>query len=186
MLILIATGFRADRVDGALVLRFAPAGSTPAQPRLTGNYPGGALLETRSSSVSPAESFERAPELAPLAQSVDARDAHPPAGESQALDPDRYLTRDDFALYARGMNALVEQLVGNQEDRGRAEMVYLTRALYEEITRRQNERYDQLDARIQQVWLGMAGMRREGVEIVPRGDETENSRPRIVPTGRAR
>lgn len=174
LIVLLLAGLRVDRTGGGLLVHFG-----------NGLEPGPQLVATetglRAEQIMPAQSAE------PL---EPGRQSGPPAHEAFAGDQGRavpvadlggYLTRAEFVAYAEQMNGMFQGLVMSEENRRRAELAYVVRGLYTDIERNQEQRYSALDTRIQQVWLGLAGLgaREAGrLETVPAGDGTES--PRLI------
>jgi len=180
--ILLLAGLRADRQDGALVLRFGPA---PAPETMTAALaplasPGGEVLEP-GMHVRAGATGSQAP-LREDGVTPRGADAGPGAGtDLSAAELGGYLTRVEFVAYAREMTDLMRGLVGSEEDRRRAELAYVVRALYDQVSQRREADYQQLNGQIQQVWMGLAGLgardaerSRSSLELEP---EAHGTRP---------
>jgi hypothetical protein len=131
LLVLMGSGLRVDRVEHGLALRWGPPPApAPPSPSMTG-IP-----------------------LEPAATSGAAR-------EVVSVDPNRatYLTRAELVTYTQELVRLMGSDLNDYDQRRSGETVYLVREAFDELARRQQQDYERLDARIDEIGRGFAALR---------------------------
>lgn len=153
LVVLVVAGLRVDREGGALIVRFGSPPATMATTTAQLMAPGvgeGLPLEP-GSYVRAASSPDDAAQLPSDVSGVAVSNLG------------GYLTRAEFVAFARQVNDLLESQLSDEQSRRRAELAYVARSLYDEMTEDHRSDYEELNGRIQQVWYGLASVdAREG------------------------
>jgi hypothetical protein len=154
LVILIATGFRVDRVENGLAFRFgSPETSTPAVENL-------------------AQRTEGIP-LVPSGRGPDYTPGQP--SELTAAEP-QYLTRADLDSYGNNFSTVMNAMIESYDQRRSNELGFLLKMMYDELMERQQQDYSELSSQIQRVGYGLVlGRGAEGQleSLIKKGERYE-------------
>jgi hypothetical protein len=179
LLVLVLSGLRADRQDGALVLRFgAPRTGLPAaheglvQSKLgDGSLSGQGTPESTRTVEPRGLQGEQLAGGIPLEPSAGQRGGYPAGngaallggGEARALTTAQpYLTRDEFADYSNQIVQLMAAGFSSYEQRRQQELRYLLSGIYNDLQARQERDRDELNAQFAEAWLRLAAASASG------------------------
>lgn len=127
LVVLLVAGFRVDRVDQGLALRFGPEPVPQAAP----------ATASRPAAPSTEVVLPPGPQAMPVAE--------------QGVP----VTRADLDRYAGGLMQAMSGLLDNYQERRNAELAYILKGFYDSMTAEQQKKYEELRAQVHGVGLGL-------------------------------
>lgn len=151
LVILIATGFRVDRVENGLAFRFgAPEKAAPSVETLARGIDGLPITPGGSDFT--------------------------PATQPELTAAPRYLTPADLNAYGDNLNAMMTAMIENYDQQRNSELGFVLKMMYDELMERQQRNYSELNSRIQRVGYGQVlGRGAEGQleSLIKKGERYE-------------
>jgi anti-sigma factor RsiW len=144
LLALMVGGLRVDREERGLALRWGP----PPVPAPAGPGSAGIPLEPVASGSMPGV----------------------PSADSNGRT---YLTRVELVAYSQELVRLMGSDLNDYDQRRSGETVYMVREAFDELARRQQQDYERLNARIDEIGRGLAALRETRVSGSPERDRNQ-------------
>jgi len=139
LLALLVSGLRMDRVEGGLALRWGPSPAPSPDARRPSSPMAGIPLE---------------PSAGRGAATTGVLEVRP------VVDDDRgYLTRTELVTYTQELVRLMGSDLDDYDRRRSGETIYMVREAYDELARRQQQDYERLDNRIEEIRRALMGLR---------------------------
>jgi anti-sigma factor RsiW len=135
LFVLAAAGFRVDRVDGGVALRFGGRAGAPAQVATSPTPP---RPTDRESASVPAS----------VAASVPATGAIPPASSLADAPPAAYVTHKDLETYNSNLMLTLAELLNQYSRKRDHDVTEGFQSLYQQVTSQRTYDYEQLSGRI--------------------------------------
>jgi polyhydroxyalkanoate synthesis regulator phasin len=139
LLALVVSGLRIDRVEGGLALRWGPSAAPSPDAMRPGSPMAGIPLE---------------PSAGRGAATTGAPEVRPVVGVDRG-----YLTRAELVTYTQELVRLMGSDLDDYDRRRSGETVYMIREAYDDLARRQQQDYERLDTRIEEIRRALMGLR---------------------------